>query len=180
MATKKQSGEQAGKAQGGTRRSAVDISLGGKLMTLSNLMRRIMALRFQRLFQLTLVDGWIISHLGVGGPMSLDELSHRCGLAKSQMSRGVSKVVERALVDRRRDPDNQSGVILTLTPKGRKLFDEIEALWPQYNRLLMAGLGEREKTAFAKCVTALIENSRRNLARERELGGALGTVDELS
>ncbi|MBX9829578.1 MAG: MarR family winged helix-turn-helix transcriptional regulator [Xanthobacteraceae bacterium] len=151
---------------------AADISLGAKLMTLSNLMRRIMAMRFQRLFQLSLVEGWIVSHIGAGGPMSLDELAYRCGLNKSQMSRGVTTMVKRALVDRRRNPDNPNGVILTLTPNGRKVYREIRGLWPRYNRLLMAGLNEREVAAFATHVAALIENSRGNLMRERRLGAA--------
>jgi DNA-binding MarR family transcriptional regulator len=136
-------------------------------MTLSNLMRRITALRFQRISGLSLVDGWIISHLGGGGPMSLDALAHRSGLAKSQMSRGVTDMVERKLVRRQRNPKRQTEVILTLTPEGRSAFKEIKRRWPEYNRLLMLGMNDEQTAAFAAVVDRLIENSRRNLIRER-------------
>lgn len=147
------------------------LSLGGKLMTLANLMRRITASRFQRLFEISLVEGWIVSHLGVGGPMSLDALAARCGLAKSQMSRGVSDMVRRKLVQRRRNPNNRNEVILTLTSDGREIFTQIKKLWPRYNTLLLAGLSASDTATLTRIVDPMIENSRRNLEDERLLSG---------
>jgi DNA-binding MarR family transcriptional regulator len=150
------------------------LTLGVKLMTLSNLMRRITALRFQRLFSLSLVDGWIVSHLGVAGPMSLDELAYRCGLAKSQMSRGVSSMVKRQYVSRQRNPDNHSAVILTLTPKGMRVFLDIRRRWPKYNELLTARLEASDVDVLRSILDDLIDNSRRNLVRERKRSGDRG------
>ena len=147
--------------------STSPLTLGARLMTLSNLMRRITALRFQRAFGLSLVDGWILSHLGGGGPMSLDALANRSGLAKSQMSRGVTDMVVRKLVHRQRNPNRQTEVILTLTPEGRKAFSEVKRRWPEYNKLLMLGVSNDHSAIFAATVDRLIENSRRNLANEQ-------------
>ena len=159
--------KKTGSTSPGEARDISSLTLGARLMTLANLMRRITTLRFQRISGLSLVDGWIISHLGGGGPMSLDALAHRSGLAKSQMSRGVTDMVERKLVRRQRNPERQTEVILTLTPEGRSAFQEIKRRWPEYNRLLMLGMSSEQTAAFAAVVDRLIENSRRNLIRER-------------
>ncbi len=92
MAKRKKKG---GSAPSVEARDISSLTLVTRRMTLANLMRRITALRFQRISGLSLVYGWIISHLGGGGPMSLDASAHRSGLAKSQMSRGVTDMVER-------------------------------------------------------------------------------------
>ncbi len=147
---------------------AESAALGARLMTLSNLMRRVTAMRFQRTFDLSLVDGWIISRLGEGGAMSLDTLAYRSGLANSQMSRSVSNMVRRKLVDRRRNPDNQTELILTLTPEGVQTWRAIRRRWPTYGRLLLAGLDKSEMDALGEIVVKLIRNSRRNLLREQE------------
>ncbi|MBN9085220.1 MAG: winged helix-turn-helix transcriptional regulator [Rhizobiales bacterium] len=152
------------------------MTLGARMMTLSNLMRRITALRFQRFFDLALVDGWIISHLGVGGPMSLDQLAYRAGLAKSQMSRGVTKLVSLKLVDRRRNPDNQNEVILTLTASGKDIFKKIKQQWPEYNRLLTTGLSSAENDMLLDLVKRLTDNSRHNLADEQQANGEDGDL----
>lgn len=147
------------------------MTLGARMMTLSNLMRRITTLRFQRFFDLALVDGWIISHLGVGGPMSLDQLAYCAGLAKSQMSRGVTKLVSLKLVDRRRNPDNQNEVILTLTAGGKDIYKKIKQQWPEYNRLLTTGLSSAESDMLLDLVKRLTDNSRRNLTDEQQASG---------
>lgn len=152
------------------------MTLGARMMTLSNLMRRITAMRFQRFFDLALVDGWIVSHLGVGGPMSLDQLAYRAGLAKSQMSRGVTKLVSLKLVDRRRNPDNQNEVILTLTAGGKDIFQNIKQQWPDYNHLLTTGLSAAEVGMLLDLVKRLTDNSRHNLADEQQADGEEGDL----
>ena len=140
--------------------------LGSRLMTLANLMRRITATRFQRDFGLSLVDGWIVLRLGSGAPMSLDALAHRSGLAKSQMSRGVTNLVARKLIDRGRNPKNPSELALTLTSDGRAIYDELIRRAPEYNALLTTGMSAEEVRALTGFTVRLIENSRRNLAAE--------------
>ncbi len=146
--------------------------LGARMMTLANLMRRITTLRFRRDYDLSLVDGWIISRLGSGGPMSLDALAHRSGLAKSQMSRGVTNMVARHLVDRRRNPQNPSEVVLTLTEPGRATYRDIRRRAPRHNQMLTQGLDTAAVAALTDFVIRLTDNSRRNLDHEQSSGRA--------
>jgi DNA-binding MarR family transcriptional regulator len=145
------------------------LSLGARLMTLANLMRRTTASRFQRLFGLSLVDGWVVTRLGPSARISLDELAHRSGLAKSQMSRSVTSMVKRKLVSRTKNPRNNSEVVLTLTTEGRAMYDRIIGTFPGHNKLLTKGLAEREVGLLSDLVDHLIVNSRRNLRDEQKL-----------
>ncbi|HVV93364.1 MAG TPA: MarR family winged helix-turn-helix transcriptional regulator [Hyphomicrobiales bacterium] len=140
--------------------------LGSRLMTMANLMRRITTTRFQRDFGLGLVDGWIVLRLGAGPAISLDQLAYRSGLAKSQMSRGVTDLVARKLIDRRRNPNNQAELALTLTRAGRAIYKEMIRRAPDYNALLTSGFSAAEVRALTDFANRLIDNSRRNLAAE--------------
>jgi DNA-binding MarR family transcriptional regulator len=144
-----------------------EISLGASLMTLANLMRRTTSSRFQRMYGLTLVDGWVVTRLGPSARISLDELAHRSGLAKSQMSRSVTNMVARKLVSRTKNPQNNAEVVLTLTPRGRAMYDRIIAAFPGFNRLLTNGLDDEEVALLSELIGRLIENSRRNLRDEQ-------------
>jgi DNA-binding MarR family transcriptional regulator len=146
------------------------ISLGASLMTLANLMRRTTASRFQRLFGLSLVDGWVVTRLGPSARISLDELAYRSGLAKSQMSRSVTSMVKRKLVSRTRNPRNNSEVVLTLTAEGRAMHGKITAAFPGFNQLLTKGLADAEVARLTEIVEHLIANSRRNLQDEQKYG----------
>lgn len=144
------------------------ISLGASLMTLTNLMRRTTASRFQRLYDLSLVDGWVITRLGPDATISLEELAYRSGLAKSQMSRSVSNVVARGLVSRTVNPKYKAEVILSLTAKGHVLYDRIVSDIPMHHDLLVKGFSEDEVRLLTGFVERLLANSRRNLREEQQ------------
>lgn len=145
--------------------------LAASLVTLTNLFRRESALAFQRLFGLSLVESHIVARLGLEAPVSLDALSHRIGLAKSQMSRSVSSLVAQKIVRRERPAENNREVRLSLTARGREIHAALMRSAEQKNKLFTAGIDRRDLEHLKRLVDHLIANSREILRREQELSG---------
>jgi DNA-binding MarR family transcriptional regulator len=143
--------------------------LAASLVTLTNLFRRESALAFQRLFGLSLVESHIVARLGLEAPVSLDALSHRIGLAKSQMSRSVSNLVAQKIVRRERPADNNREIRLSLTARGREIHAALMRSAEWKNKLFTAGISRRDLEHLKRLVDHLIANSREILRREQEL-----------
>src|ERR1039457_4187441 len=74
--------------------------VGHKILLLANLLSRSATARYRKLLGLPQVEWRIIALLGNMPPINLTELSHRAGLDKSQICRGVNNLVRRKLVVR--------------------------------------------------------------------------------
>lgn len=60
-------------------------------------------------------------------PCSATELSSHSRLDPPKVSRAIEVLVERQLLRRSKDPQDQRRAVLTLTAKGRKMHDDIAA-----------------------------------------------------
>jgi DNA-binding MarR family transcriptional regulator len=143
--------------------------LAGSLITLSNLFRRESALTLQRLFDLTLVEGHILAHLGFDSPLSLDTLSDRIGLAKSQISRIVATLVRRRLVKREGSNADGREVKLSLTSRGFELHAAFVQNALIKNKSFTKGLALKDLEYLKELMDRLTVNIREMLSREQEL-----------
>jgi DNA-binding MarR family transcriptional regulator len=127
-----------------------------RLARTSSLMSRGAALRYRRLFDVSLGEWRALALLAAGPGMSLIELSRAAGLDKAQMSRVVAALTERGLVLRATTPKRGRAVELSLTPAGRDVYAG-----------LIAEAGERDR-AFRAALTpeelALLEGALDKLA----------------
>src|SRR5262245_23562821 len=96
--------------------------LSYQLHRLANLISSSAAARYRRLFAVSLAEWRTIALLGAHAPLSLNELARAAGLHKSQMSRVVSGLVRRELAEREVDERDARGVRLSLTRRGRRLY----------------------------------------------------------
>ncbi|HEV7899929.1 MAG TPA: MarR family transcriptional regulator [Planosporangium sp.] len=93
------------------------------------------------------------------------ELAARCGLDASTISRAVTTLVTRGLVQRTADPTDGRASILTLTAAGRATLTDIER---QQAELLAGALGDwtaPEVDAFAAALTRFIDDATTYLDR---------------
>jgi DNA-binding MarR family transcriptional regulator len=67
-----------------------------------------------------------IVELGRNNGISLNSLAETLGLDNSTMSRTVNNLVVKRLAKREPDPGDRRYIRIALTPKGRKLFTDIE------------------------------------------------------
>lgn len=100
---------------------------------------------YRQTHNLTRADWRILCHLSQarkGKKISVRDLEERTHLEKSKVSRSVSRLEQRGMVEKLRDKSDQRLLIIQLTPKGRKIFSEIVPLAKTYNQKLSSMLGD--------------------------------------
>ena len=92
-------------------------------------------------------------------PMRVSELAERLSLEPATLSPLVKRLDAGGLVTRRRDPDDERAVSVTLTPDGRALRDRAEDIPPAVVARLGMELPELEE--LRDRLTRVIEAARR-------------------
>jgi DNA-binding MarR family transcriptional regulator len=83
--------------------------------------------------------------------VSQRELASELGLSAGTVSLRIDRLVQRGLAERRPDPDDGRGALVSLTDRGRELF---EACAPEHlanAHELLAGLSEPERDQLGTC-----------------------------
>ncbi len=83
------------------------------------------------------------------------ELSAHSRLNPSKVSRAIDLLVERKLLNRRKDPVDQRRAVLTLTSRGRKTYDDIARTVSCCEAELVAGLTDAERRSLWRIVSKL-------------------------
>ena len=138
-----------------------------RIHALANLLSRGAALRYRREFGVSLMEWRSIALLGAHQPLSLTQLARHAGLDKSQMSRVVAGLTERALVLRGIDSADARGVRLTLTRAGRKLYEGLIASANQRNQAFADALSGAEQAMLETILARLAERARELIQTER-------------
>jgi DNA-binding MarR family transcriptional regulator len=109
---------------------------------------------------LTLSDGRCLATIGHFEPLSVKDLAVQANLNKGQASRAAQALVEQGLVLKEDRPDDGRGVVLTLTPAGRKLFKRTMQLIAQRNHEIFGCLNAQEQTKLSSLLDRLITHAR--------------------
>lgn len=104
------------------------------------------------------ISNWkIMRVIGFFGPLSATELGTRTSLDPDKITRAVDVLVQRSYVIRKDDEADRRRVVLTLSAKGRRVYDKIEmaagameaeflsVLTAEENRALLAALIKLEQ-----------------------------------
>lgn len=129
--------------------------LSFRLHVVANLLSRGAALRYRREFGVSLMEWRTIALLGGGAPMSLNELAKLAGLDKSQMSRVVAGLTERALVLRAVDAADARGVRLWLSAAGKRIYAGLIAAANDRNDAFLAALTVEEQRVLGTVLDKL-------------------------
>lgn len=95
--------------------------------------------------------------IGERGRSSVGELAEALDLDKSTLSRSVDGLVKRRLVRRRTDPRDRRYVVLTLTPRGREICDEINRKNDDYFDRVLRQLSASERRTLLRSLRRLVE-----------------------
>ena len=128
-------GADAGDARGGNGASrpagdepaVIDLErfLPYRLAVLANTFSRILAPLYEEKYGLTVAEWRLIAILARFGPLSANGVCARAEMDKVRVSRAVARAMTSGLIDRRIDRADRRRSILTLTPRGRAIHDEI-------------------------------------------------------
>jgi DNA-binding MarR family transcriptional regulator len=138
----------------------LDRTLSYRLHLLTKLTDRTSQRAYLALTGLSMSDGRCLAAIGRFEPLSVTDLAMRANLTKGQASRAAQALVDQALVRKQDSPDDARGVVLTLTPAGRRAWKRTMALVVSRNDEILGCLSPAERTQFGALLDRLIAHAR--------------------
>jgi DNA-binding MarR family transcriptional regulator len=126
-----------------------------RLSVLSNRVSSAIAREYSERFGLTIPEWRIMAVLGQTPGLSSRAVAERTAMDKVQVSRAVASLVENKRVQRQLDAEDGRVARLSLTAKGRAIYDEVVPLALHLEEMFLAALSPEERTLFDKLVTKL-------------------------
>lgn len=134
--------------------------LSYRLYQTANSMQKSAIMIYRSEFGVSLGEWRTLALLGAYEPLPLNQLARQAGFDKGQMSRVVSGLVDRKLVLREDDPAGGRAISLTLTKKGRSLYERIMKVAAERHRAFLSCLTEEEMLALDSALAKLNDLGR--------------------
>ena len=126
-----------------------------RLSILSNKVSDIVAQTYKDKFALSITEWRIMAVLGEYPGISADEISVKTQLEKSILSRAISKLLKRNLIDRITAADDRRRSEIYLSETGKNVYEEIVPLSYDYEKQLLSCLSPSEKQVFSELIDRL-------------------------
>jgi DNA-binding MarR family transcriptional regulator len=98
--------------------------------------------------------------VGAFAPLSVKDVARQANLDKSPASRAVQALVDEGLVAKQASEVDGRGVVLTLTPKGRRVWQRVMALIERRNEQILACLSAAERRELDRLLERVLEHAR--------------------
>ncbi|MFG1466124.1 MarR family winged helix-turn-helix transcriptional regulator [Xanthobacter sp. DSM 24535] len=139
-----------------------------RLFVLSHIATRAAEARYSRVAGLRLTEARMLLVLGIFGPSTLDRVLREMSLEKALASRSASSLVDRELIRRRPHGNDGRAVELSLTERGRSVFEKLYGAILGWNEEWLCVLEGAERTTFLNCIEKLICAARRKASEADE------------
>ncbi len=116
-----------------------------RLSVLSNRISQAIADRYVEKFSLTLPEWRMIAVLGEESDLSAAEVSQRTAMDKVAVSRAVKTLLATGRLERHFSNDDRRRSVLSLSDKGRKVYQKVLPLALSYEAMLLSGLSAEEQ-----------------------------------
>ncbi len=116
-----------------------------RLSVLSNRISQAIADRYEEKFSLTLPEWRMIAVLGEESDLSAAEVSQRTAMDKVAVSRAVKNLLSSGRLARHFSNDDRRRSVLSLSDKGRKVYQKVLPLALSYEATLLSGLSAKEQ-----------------------------------
>jgi len=126
-----------------------------RLSVLSNTVSRGLARAYIGRFGLTIPEWRMLAVLARFAPASAQEVADRSAMDKVRVSRAVSRLMERGLVERVMDAEDRRRSQLSLSEAGWTIYGEIAPAARQVEEEIYAVLEEGERAEFNRLLTKL-------------------------
>jgi len=131
-----------------------------RLSILSNRVSGRIAETYGDKFAISVTEWRIMAVLGKYPGISADEVSNKTQIEKSILSRAISKLLNRNLLNREIDPADKRRSMLKLSKTGQSVYDEIVPIAYDMEKELLNCFNAEETEAFSKLVDRLYEHAR--------------------
>ncbi|MEG3124833.1 MarR family winged helix-turn-helix transcriptional regulator [Sphingomonas sp. GB1N7] len=126
----------------------LDDFLPYRLSIASNRVSSAIATTYQSLFGLKIAEWRLIAVIAEGEGLTQQALGVRTQMDKVTVSRAAIALVERGLVARRPNPDDQRSHLLSLTEAGQALYENVAPKALELEARIFGGFGAKEVAAF--------------------------------
>ncbi len=97
------------------------------------------------------------------------ELSCRCHMDTTTMSRNIDNLEKMELLKREMNPESRRSVIICLTEKGRQKASDIREMFIQFENVIRKDISEEDMEFFQSVLIKICENLEENIPEENNL-----------
>lgn len=108
---------------------------------------------------LSMSEARCLATVGTFEPMSVMDLADKGNLNKGQASRAAQVLVDRGLIAKKDNPNDARGVALSLTPRGRALWQPTMQLIHARNQQILGCLTPDEQATLSQWLDRLIAHN---------------------
>jgi DNA-binding MarR family transcriptional regulator len=126
-----------------------------RLSVASNRISGAIAGAYSKRFDLTIPEWRVMAVLGGAEGLSAGEVAQRTAMDKVQVSRAIGRLVATKRVARVADTDDARVTRLSLSARGRAIYDEIAPLALSLEDVLLGALTPSERVSLDKILTKL-------------------------
>ncbi len=147
---------------GGTHaRLNLDAFMPYRLSVLSNRVSSAIADEYSERFDLTIPEWRVMAVLGGSPGLSAREVAERTAMDKVQVSRAVARLLSNRRIAREADDEDGRVTRLSLSPKGRAIYDQIVPLALHLEEEFLSVLNNDERKCLEALMTKLFAQARR-------------------
>jgi DNA-binding MarR family transcriptional regulator len=128
-----------------------------RLSVLSNTVSQAIAREYEDRFQLSITEWRVVAVLGRYDGLSAREVAERTAMDKVAVSRAVAELMKDGRVKRSTADHDKRQSVLSLTAKGRKVYDEVAPLALQHEQRLLAHLDAEEQHWLGRIIEKLLQ-----------------------
>ena len=133
-----------------------------RLSILSNRISALISETYSAKFALSITEWRIMAVLGEYPGVSADEVSLKTQIEKSILSRAISKLLQRKLLEREFDPADKRRSMLRLTKAGLSVYDELVPISYDYEQQLLTCFSDAESKQFSELIDRLYEHAEKS------------------
>lgn len=130
-----------------------------QLQRLAGLSSRIAALVIPQHFSITVLEWRTLAILDYLGQAPLVRVARHAGVLKSQMSRLVTSLGKRGLIERQPNPEDGRSALLCLSVEGKELVQRILEDSQTRNEAMLDGLSDGEREQLKALMARVYDNS---------------------
>lgn len=139
---------------------SLERSVTHRLHTIHKLTDRITQQAYLAATGLPLGEGRCLAAVASFGPFSVNDLAGWANLNKGQASRAAQTLVDQGLVSKTTSDTDSRGVVLTLTPRGERVWEKLRAAIAQRNEEIVACLDDAQRRQLDSLLERLVAHAR--------------------
>ena len=128
-----------------------------RLSVLSNRISRVIAMSYQDRFAITIPEWRVMAILGEADGISARDVSLKTAMDKVAVSRAVASLVKARFIARKTDATDKRKFIISLTKKGRGVYDKVVPVALSYEAAILEKLTRRERANLDQLLSALTD-----------------------